>query len=106
MLILNFAQPHNPDTQIHQLKITQTKIPSHLPNQTDFIPFAAQLEAMSTELARRREECLQLRTVLASMSRQSLKGADKRGGMDTSVENLNEDGELEMAYKTQKDLNK
>ena len=59
--------------------------------------FTAQFEAMSDELERRREECIQLRTLLSSRS---------RGMPDISHGELNEDGELEMAYQTQKDLNK
>ena len=56
---------------------------------------------MTDELNRRREECIQLRTLLATRS----KGL---GGPSVAPEEAysNEDGELEMAYKTQKDLNK
>ena len=69
-----------------------------------------QYEAMTDELGRRREECIQLRTLLATRSR-SMAGmggmgpvADEPYGGDNAL--VNEDGELEMAYKTQKDLNK
>lgn len=61
--------------------------------------FPDQVEALNEELVRRREECVHLRTVLASNAHSS-----KDGDRETSL--LNEDGELEMAYKTQKDLNK
>ena len=66
----------------------------------------AQYDAMTDELNRRREECIQLRTLLASRSSRagSVAGGD-RSNADSGVP-LNEDGELEMAYKTQKDLNK
>ena len=59
---------------------------------------------MSDELNRRREECIQLRTLLATRSKGMSALANENYGGDTSL--LNEDGELEMAYKTQKDLNK
>lgn len=51
-----------------------------------------QVEAMTDELTRRREECIQLRTVLASAA-------------STAPVQFNDEGELEMAYKSQKDLN-
>ena len=69
---------------------------------------------MSDELTRRRDECIQLRTLLATRSAglggaapMSMSGSETSGGGggDSSAL-MNEDGELEMAYKTQKDLNK
>ena len=66
----------------------------------------AQYDAMTDELNRRREECIQLRTLLASRSSRAGSGTGgDRSNADSGVP-LNEDGELEMAYKTQKDLNK
>lgn len=59
---------------------------------------------MADELARRREECIQLRTLLASRSRTTDALASECYGGDPNL--VNEDGELEMAYRTQKDLNK
>nr|KAG5702614.1 hypothetical protein BaRGS_028000 [Batillaria attramentaria] len=63
-----------------------------------------QFEAMTDELERRREECLQLRAMMAErvISTHSI-AKDSYGGHDDLV---NEDNELEMAYKTQKDLNR
>ena len=61
---------------------------------------------MTDELNRRREECIQLRTLLATRSSKGGgvgMGEDPYGG---NADIVNEDGELEMAYKTQKDLNK
>ncbi|ELT88116.1 hypothetical protein CAPTEDRAFT_225225 [Capitella teleta] len=66
--------------------------------------FMDQFEAMADELARRREECIQLRTLLASRSRTTDALASENYGGDPNL--VNEDGELEMAYRTQKDLNK
>ena len=64
----------------------------------------AQFAAMVDELARRREECIQLRTLLATRSKgQTDIASESYGGQSDLV---NEDGELEMAYKTQRDLNK
>lgn len=56
---------------------------------------------MHEELARRREECIQLRTVLASYSKSTDNESHPRDQFE-----INEDGELQMAYKSQKDLNK
>lgn len=56
---------------------------------------------MHEELARRREECIQLRTVLASHGRSMNNESQPRDQFE-----INEDGELQMAYKSQKDLNK
>ena len=58
---------------------------------------------MNLELSRRREECIQLRTVLASVTRSAAQRSAAEGRESTIV---SDDGELEMAYKTQKDLNK
>ena len=75
-------------------------IPHHCP-----LLFAAQFEAMADELERRREECIQLRTLLSSRTHGIMQPlADDPYGGDTDM--INEDGELQMAYKTQKDLNK
>ena len=59
---------------------------------------------MEEELSRRREECIQLRTTLASETRRT-------GHVYNEVHQeepfaINEDDELKMAYQTQKDLNK
>ncbi|KAL4216467.1 myosin V [Mactra antiquata] len=64
--------------------------------------FLDQLEAMNDELERRREECLQLRALLAekSISTHSI-AKQSYGGEETIV---NEDNELTMAYKSQRDI--
>lgn len=61
-----------------------------------------QFEAMTDELERRREECLQLRALLAekSISTHSI-AKQSYGGQDEIV---NEDNELTMAYKSQRDI--
>ncbi|XP_033725757.1 unconventional myosin-Va-like isoform X4 [Pecten maximus] len=63
-----------------------------------------QFEAMTDELERRREECLQLRAMMAERSITTHEIAKQSyGGIDTIV---NEDNELSMAYRTQKELNR
>ena len=63
-----------------------------------------QFTAMSDELERRREECLQLRAMLAEKSITTHAIAkESYGGMDDIV---NEDNELALAYRTQKELNR
>ncbi|XP_052787158.1 unconventional myosin-Va-like isoform X2 [Mya arenaria] len=64
--------------------------------------FLEQFEAQADELERRREECLQLRALLAeksisthSIAKQSYNGQE---------EIVNEDNELTMAYKSQRDI--
>ena len=59
---------------------------------------------MAEELNRRREECIQLRTMLSNsaISAHSVRKESYGGEPDL----VNEDGELEIAYKTQKDLNR
>lgn len=59
---------------------------------------------MTDELERRREECLQLRAMLAESSITTHAIAkESYGGIDDIV---NEDNELAMAYRTQKELNR
>ncbi|XP_041356072.1 unconventional myosin-Vb-like [Gigantopelta aegis] len=66
--------------------------------------FLDELEAMRDELDRRREECLHLRATLADRSINAHSIAkESYGGHDEIV---NEDDELVMAFKTQKDLNR
>ena len=64
--------------------------------------FTDQFEAMTDELERRREECLQLRALLAekSISTHSI-AKQSYGGQEEIV---NEDNELTMAYKSQRDI--
>ncbi|ESO90956.1 hypothetical protein LOTGIDRAFT_122399, partial [Lottia gigantea] len=66
--------------------------------------FMERYDAMGDELDRRREECLQLRAMLAdrTISTHSI-AKESYSGQDNLV---NEDDELSMAYKTQKDLNR
>lgn len=54
---------------------------------------------MQEELERRREECMQLRTILADRNMPF-----NPGTYSSQTELINEDGELLMAYETQKTL--
>lgn len=54
---------------------------------------------MSEELERRREECPQLRPSITTLAI----AKESYGGMDDIV---NEDNELALAYRTQKELNR
>ena len=65
--------------------------------------FVEQFELMREELKARQSECTHLKALLASKSR-----VLQKAGIDPhSTESipLNEDGELEIAYQSQKDLN-
>ncbi|KAK6184800.1 hypothetical protein SNE40_007185 [Patella caerulea] len=66
--------------------------------------FMEKFDAMCDELDRRREECLQLRALLAdrTISTHTI-AKESYSGQDNLV---NEDDELSMAYKTQKDSNR
>ena len=63
-----------------------------------------QFEAQQDELERRREECIQLRTVLANRSQEMRSMTQTSYGKDVDI--VNEDGELAIAYQTQKQINR
>ncbi|KAK3095804.1 hypothetical protein FSP39_019412 [Pinctada imbricata] len=66
--------------------------------------FMDQYDAMSDELERRREECLQLRAMLAEKSITTHAIAKQSyGGVDNIV---NEDDELATAYRSEKEINR
>lgn len=74
------------------------------PAFVNFSGIVDQFEAMNDELERRREECLQLRAMMAEKSITTHAIAkESYGGNDNIV---NEDNELAMAYRTQKELNR
>ncbi|XP_043471363.1 unconventional myosin-Va isoform X2 [Leptopilina heterotoma] len=62
-----------------------------------------QFEALREELGRRREECVQLRTVLAENT-QRMKSLGSNYGRDVDI--VNEDGELILAFEAQKKINR
>ena len=59
-----------------------------------------QYEALTDELERRREECIQLRTILANVS----SGAGGEGGLADSLGEMPEAEEVYAAYETQKSV--
>ncbi|XP_012285595.1 unconventional myosin-Va isoform X2 [Orussus abietinus] len=62
-----------------------------------------QFEALHEELARRREECIQLHSVLADHTRR-MKSLGSNYGRDVDI--INEDGELVLAFEAQKKINR
>ncbi|KFM70740.1 Unconventional myosin-Vb, partial [Stegodyphus mimosarum] len=62
-----------------------------------------QFEAMQEELERRREECIQLRTILADRNL-PVHPPSGQPSYGSHMELINEDGELLMAFETQKTL--
>ncbi|XP_050723307.1 unconventional myosin-Va-like isoform X3 [Eriocheir sinensis] len=66
--------------------------------------FMKQFEALQDELERRREECIQLRTVLANRAHDLRSVTQTSYGKDVDI--VNEDGELVLAYQTQKQVNR
>ncbi|KAK4298028.1 hypothetical protein Pmani_029590 [Petrolisthes manimaculis] len=63
-----------------------------------------QFESLQDELERRREECIQLRTVLANRAHDMRALTQTSYGKDVDI--VNEDGELAVAYQTQKQVNR
>ncbi|XP_043264989.1 unconventional myosin-Va isoform X1 [Colletes gigas] len=61
-----------------------------------------QFDALQEELERRREECIQLHSVLADNTRR-MKSLGSNYGRDVDI--INEDGELVLAFETQKKIN-
>ncbi|XP_012234909.1 unconventional myosin-Va isoform X2 [Linepithema humile] len=62
-----------------------------------------QFEALQEELERRREECIQLHSVLADHTRR-MKNLGSNYGRDVDI--INEDGELVLAFEAQKKINR
>jgi myosin-5 len=66
--------------------------------------FAEQLEACQLELDRRREECIQLHSVLANQTK-GLKSV-ANNNYSSHIDIINEDGELVLAFEAQKKINR
>ncbi|XP_069102080.1 LOW QUALITY PROTEIN: unconventional myosin-Va-like [Argopecten irradians] len=110
---LKMQELENENDKVKPLKKYQNSSPT-ITGTTDFDQnaqltpagkeFLEQFEAMTDELERRREECLQLRAMMAERSITTHEIAKQSyGGIDSIV---NEDNELAMAYRTQKELNR
>ncbi|KAB7505341.1 Afadin [Armadillidium nasatum] len=63
-----------------------------------------QFESLQDELERRREECIQLRTVLANQATEKRSLIQSSYGKDVDL--VNEDGELVLALQSQKQINR
>jgi len=68
------------------------------------IVISDQYEAMKEECKQRQNECVRLRTLLATKMNELSSVSGESFQVDSN-NLINEDGELEMAYKTQRDLN-
>ncbi|KAF2349499.1 hypothetical protein FHG87_019745 [Trinorchestia longiramus] len=66
--------------------------------------YPGQFETLQDELERRREECVHLRTVLATRATELRTLSSQSYEANPNL--LNEDGELAVAYQTQKQVNK
>lgn len=66
--------------------------------------FSEQLEASQLELDRRREECIQLHSVLANQTK-GLKSVASNN-YSSHIDIINEDGELVLAFEAQKKINR
>ncbi|KAJ2939277.1 hypothetical protein O0L34_g13373 [Tuta absoluta] len=64
----------------------------------------AQLGVMQNELDRRRDECIQLKSVLSNQTSNLKSLASSNYGADVDI--INEDGELASAYEAQKGINR
>ncbi|XP_015519328.2 unconventional myosin-Va isoform X1 [Neodiprion lecontei] len=62
-----------------------------------------QFDVLQEELKRRRDECIQLRSVLADQTRK-MKSLGSNYGRDVDI--INEDGELVLAFEAQKKINR
>ncbi|XP_068621761.1 unconventional myosin-Va [Battus philenor] len=118
------SPPTNPN--IDRFKVEELEIENKkLREQLDRLRAAAdsvlvskevieQISVMQSELARRRDECIQLKSVLTNQKSwyQALKSvtvnlkslASSNYGSDVDI--INEDGELATAYEAQKDINR
>lgn len=66
--------------------------------------FSEQLEASQLELDRRREECIQLHSVLSNQTK-GLKSVASNN-YSSHIDIINEDGELVLAFEAQKKINR
>lgn len=66
--------------------------------------FSEQLETSQLELDRRREECIQLHSVLANQTK-GLKSVASNN-YSSHIDIINEDGELVLAFEAQKKINR
>ncbi|CAD5125633.1 DgyrCDS13833 [Dimorphilus gyrociliatus] len=99
--IRNAIRLQEVEMENNKLKTEITKIRASIAEDEDkgLTQFLTQFEAMSAELERRREECIQLRTMITSRTHGLPMMKDNENSLP------NDDGELEMAYRSQKESN-
>ncbi|CAH0716861.1 unnamed protein product, partial [Brenthis ino] len=107
------SPPSNPDSdrfKVEELEIENKKLREHLERlrgaDTTHISkeIVEQLAAMQKELDRRRDECVQLKSVLTHQTVNLKSLATSNYGSDVDI--INEDGELATAYQAQKGINR
>lgn len=67
------------------------------------INYLGQFEVLQKELEKRREECIQLHSVLADHTRR-MKSLSSNYGRDVDI--VNEDGELALSFEAEKKINR
>ncbi|XP_067003336.2 unconventional myosin-Va [Anabrus simplex] len=97
--------------QIQELEIENAKLKSNLAtmriaaaDESGSQELLSQFQALQQECERQREECIQLRSILASQT-QGLKSVASNN-YGSHVDLINEDGELILAFEAQKKINR
>ncbi|CAH2056452.1 unnamed protein product, partial [Iphiclides podalirius] len=108
------SPPSNPNIdrfRVEELEIENKKLREHLDRLRaagDGVLISKevieQLSVMQKELDRRRDECIQLKSVLTNQTVNLKSLATSNYGSDVDI--INEDGELATAYEAQKDINR
>lgn len=110
----NSSTPMNPNTdryKLEELEIENKKLREHLDRlRATGDPMLIskevieQMNIMQNELDRRRDECIQLKSVLTNQTVNLKSLASSNYGSDVDI--INEDGELATAYEAQKGINR
>ncbi|XP_049882517.1 unconventional myosin-Va isoform X2 [Pectinophora gossypiella] len=108
------SAPSNPNVErfkVEELEMENKKLREHLDRLRatgDSLLLSkeviAQLGVMQNELDRRRDECIQLKSVLSNQTTNLKSLASSNYGSDVDI--INEDGELATAYEAQKGINR
>ncbi|XP_034243540.1 unconventional myosin-Va isoform X2 [Thrips palmi] len=92
--------------RVQELEMENQKLKSNLAElrQASAKGNTGQFQALELELERRREECIQLHTVLSDKTSGMKNIAQSSYGKDVDI--MNEDGELVLAFEAQKKINR
>lgn len=98
--------------RVQELEMENQKLKSNLDNlrlaatkgNTGAQQLLSQFNALELELERRREECIQLHTILSDKTSGMKNIAQSSYGKDVDI--MNEDGELVLAFEAQKKINR